>query len=301
MKILVTGGAGFLGSALVSSLSKNKTNVVSIFDSYAHGFPKKFPKKKNIESPLSGNIRHLHSTMAALEKFKPDVVVHLAAFITRPEIIGDFRTCAEVNYLGSANLMKACSDVSYKPERVIFSSSLSAINTKGSHLGIVKLASEELLYSLCGHLGIDYVGLRFSEIFGVSDSPTSDSEIHFLVNNMLLDRNIAVYGKNKYRDYIHISDAVRAIELAIYSGNVKIHSNMDIGSGKALITLDLVSKLQELINYKGQVKFLEDPQINIANYIAEVSPAATLLGFKCEKDFTLGLKEFINKRRKELR
>jgi nucleoside-diphosphate-sugar epimerase len=301
MKILVTGGAGFLGSALVTSLAKNKTNTVSIFDNYTHGFPKKFPSKKNIESPLSGNIRHLHSIIAALEKFKPDVVVHLAAFVTRPEVLGDFKTCAEVNYLGSANLMKACNDVSWRPKRVVFASSLAALTTPDSHFGISKRASERLLGSLCRHLDIDYVGLRFSEIFGVSDSPTSDSEIHFLIDNMLRGRNIAVYGEKQHRDYIHISDAVVALELAINNPNDRTYVNMDVGSGKPTVTVDLVKTLSSLVKYKGQIKFWKDPRINIGSFVADISTAEMLLGFRCEKDFNTGLKELVSRRRKELK
>ena len=140
MKILVTGGAGFIGNPLVTSLAKDRKNTISVLDGYVHGFPKKFPTKKNIQSPLAGNIRNLSHVSSALQKFSPDVIVHMAAHITRPEALGNFRECAEVNYVGTANLLKACMDSKEKPKKVVFTSALAAVNTPGSHFGISKQA-----------------------------------------------------------------------------------------------------------------------------------------------------------------
>jgi len=156
MRILVTGGAGFIGNPLVTSLAKDRNNTISVLDGYVHGFPKKFPTKKNIESPLAGNIRSLSHIASVLQKFKPEVIVHLAAHITRPEVLGNFKQCAEVNYIGMANLLKACMDLKERPKKIIFTSSLAAVNTKGSHFGISKRAAEELLASLCKEMEISY-------------------------------------------------------------------------------------------------------------------------------------------------
>jgi nucleoside-diphosphate-sugar epimerase len=299
MKILVTGGAGFIGNPLVTSLAKDRSNTIAVLDGYVHGFPKKFPTRKNIESPLAGNIRNLSHVTSALQKFTPDVIVHMAAHITRPEVLGNFRECAEVNYVGTANLLKACMDSKEKPRKIIFTSSLAAVSTEGSHFGITKRASEELLESLCGEMGISYMTMRLSEVYGVSASPTSDSEIHFLVDNMLLGRNVVVYGPNAYRDYMHVSDAVRAIELVVRSNE---HISMvEVGTGEPVVTNDLVKELRKLTKHSGKVRLLDDPRINIVSYLANTSLIQEKFGFVCEKSFDEGLKELVSKRKKELK
>ncbi len=299
MRILITGGAGFIGNPLVTSLAKDNKNTISVLDGYVHGFPKKFPTKKNIESPLSGNIRSLSHIASALQKFVPDVIIHMAAHITRPEVLGNFKECAEINYGGAANLLKACMDSKEKPKKLIFTSSLAAVNTPGSHFGITKQASEHLFASLCGEMGISYTTMRLSEVYGVSPSPTSDSEIHFLIDNMLLNRNIIVYGPNEHRDYMHVSDAVRAIELIVRSENQV--PTLDIGTGEPVITKDLVKKLCKLTKHSGKVRLLDDSRINIISYLADTALAKESFGFICEKNFDAGLKELITKRKKELK
>jgi dTDP-glucose 4,6-dehydratase len=299
MRILVTGGAGFIGNPLVASLAKDRNNTISVLDGYVNGFPKKFPTKKNIESPLAGNIRSLSHVASALQKFAPDTIIHMAAHTTRPEAVGNFRECAEVNYVGAVNLLKACMDSKERPKKIIFTSSLAAVNTPGSHFGIAKRASEQLFESLCGEMGISYTTLRLSEVYGVSASPTSDSEVHFLIDNMLLNRNIVVYGPNKHRDYMHVSDAVRAIELVVRSGEqVPL---LDVGTGEPVVTKDLVNKLCKLTKHVGKVRLTEDPRINIVSYVADTSLAKEKLGFVCEKNFDEGLKELVSKRKKELK
>ena len=299
MKILVTGGAGFIGNPLVTSLAKDRKDTIAVLDGYVHGFPKKFPTKKNIASPLSGNIRNLSHLTSALQKFAPDVIVHMAAHITRPEALGDFIECAEVNYLGTANLLRACKDSKERPKKIVFTSSLAAVVTPGSHFGITKYAAEQLLESLCKEMGISYTTMRLSEVYGVSASPTSDSEIHFLVDNMLLGRNVVVYGPNEFRDYMHVSDAARAIELVVRSDEQV--PMVEVGTGEPVVTKDLVEKLQKLTKHAGKVKLLDDPRINIVSYSADISLAKEKFGFVCEKNFDEGLKELVSKRKKELK
>ena len=299
MRILVTGGAGFIGNPLVTSLAKDRNNTISVLDGYVHGFPKKFPTKKNIESPLAGNIRSLSHVASALQKFTPDVIVHMAAHITRPESVGNFRECAEVNYLGTVNLLKACMDSTEKPKKIVFTSSLAAVNTPGSHFGIAKRASEQLLESLCEEMGISYTTIRLSEVYGVSASPTSDSEVHFLIDNMLVGRNIVVYGPNEHRDYMHVSDAVRAIELGVRSDEQV--PMVEIGTGEPVVTKNLVKKLHKLTKYSGKVRLTADPRINIVSYVADTALAKEKFGFVCEKNFEEGLKELVSKRKKELK
>lgn len=296
MKYLITGGGGFLGSALVEELIKGKRNEVSIFDNFRAGSPDKLPKDK-IKETIVGNIKDFYSISRALERSQPDVVIHLASHITRPESTGEFRMCAEVNYLGTANLIESCLRDRCKPKKIIFASS-EAVKNPTSHHGISKLAAEKLLESICPMAKIKLGILRFSEIYGESSVQSSNSLVNFLVDNMLMNRPVAIYDVNKTKDYVHISDAVRAIKLAVKVSEPVF--NVDIGPGMPISTKELVDKLKKLVDFNGEFKYLEHPAIRVCSSTANPYPAKQLLGFECRADFDMELRRLIKKRRKDL-
>lgn len=300
MRILVTGGAGFLGNILIPKLAKDKKNQILVFDNFSHGFPKKQPRRKNILPAVSGNIRNYYDISRVMERFKPEVIIHLACHATRPESIGDLKLCAEVNYLGTANIISACLVAKETPKKLIFSS-CEASRFPTSHYGVSKLASERLIESLSStfdYLDLSTTILRFSEIYGHSQSYTSRSLVNFLVDNMVLDNNIIVFGANKKKDFVNVEDASRACEAALY---LEGHHTFDIGPGKGIVIKDLVSKIKKLTSYKGQLRFEDSPIINVVDSVAEPKEANKILGFKCQADFEKEIKALVAKRRKDLK
>jgi len=297
MRILVTGGAGFLGTALVKSLIKDRKNDIQVFDSCTYGFPK-FPKR--VKPVIVGKLQNYYDIYRTLQRFVPEVIVHLAAFNTRPESIGELRRCAEVNYLGTANLLEACLMTKERPKSLIFSSSEAAENPI-RNFGISKRAAEDLIVTtLEGMPGAGIVPkiLRFTEIYGYSKPYSSNCLVNFLVDNMLAGNDIALYGAGQARDYVHISDAVRACELAIpYSRYLR----EDIASGNKIVTKDLIKKIKDLTNYGGELKFLNSDLVPVDNSAARTKTAKLVLNFECEADFDTELKALVTKRKKELK
>lgn len=288
-----------MGAALVRSLAKNKKNDIQVFDSCVHGFPK-FPKVKRVRPIVVGKIQNYYDIYRTIERFVPDVVVHLASFNTRPEAIGNLRRCAEINYVGAANLIEACLMAKTRPQSLIFASS-EAAKEPLRNFGISKRAAESLIFTtLQGMPGAGIVPkiLRFTEIYGHSQPYTSDCLVNFLVDNMLAGNDIALYGVDKQRDYVHISDAVRAIEMAIDKPN---YLNLDIASGNKIITKDLVEKIKELTNYKGELRFLNNELVPVEDSIVKTKATSLILKFECEADFDTGLKALITKRKKDLK
>lgn len=302
MKILVTGGGGFLGQELIDRLAKNRSNHIYIFDSFMHGASliKKLPQRKNVHPPVLGNIRNYYDIFRVVDRDKPDVIVHLAAYITRPESVDNFRACAETNYVGMANLLDACSVVKHKPSRIVFAST-EAAREPVSHYGISKRACEDLLHLVAPLLRIDPVSLRISEIYGLSKSYTSDSMVNFLTDAMLLNKDIALFNVNKLRDFVHISDVVDAFDLAInYQGGTPL-GRLDIGTGKGVAIKDTVLTIKNATAYKGSLAFRESDLVKVVDSFADPTRSRELLGFECQADFEKELAEMVTKRRKALK
>ena len=300
MRILITGGGGFLGTALISALLKqSRKNKILIFDSYAQGFPKKFSKK--LEPPIIGKIQNYYDIYRTLDRFKPEIIIHLAAHNTRPETIGQLRTCAEVNYLGTANLLEGCLMLKERPKKLIFASSEASIEPV-RNFGISKNAAESLIRSTL--LGIPGAGispkiLRFPEIYGHSVPYSSNCLVNFIVDNMIVGNDIALYGPERLRDYVHISDAVRACELAAQHEGTLL--DVDISSGKRIAIKTLAKKIKKLTEYKGELKFLDSELVPVQNSMVNPKLAKLSLGFECEADFDTELEALITKRKKDFK
>lgn len=304
MRIMVFGGAGFLGSALVDSLAKTRSNTIQVLDTFSHGFPKKPHKSKNVLPPISGSIRNYYDVLRPMERFKPEIVIHLAAFNSRPETIGDFRTCSEINYVGTANVLQACLALRNIVQRVIFASTLAA-EEPVSHYGVSKRAAEDLLESVFLRFpegSRQLITLRFAEIYGNGRPYTSTSLLNFLANGMVQNQTLGVFGVKEKIDCIHLSDAVRACELAT---KVKIEKNtvrLDIGTGEGIVVQDLVNKLKEASGYTGQIKFYPtNNAIPFQTLVADPKPAKEILGFEAEADLTEEIAALIKARRKALK
>lgn len=300
MRVLVVGGGGYLGSAFVIAVSKIKDVEIHIFDMFKHGFPKKLPRKKNIKNPITGNIRDYYSIARAIDSSRPDVVVHLVAHITRPEFSGESRTCAEINYLGTANLLEACVNTDVSPRKIVFASCEAARNPQ-ANFGISKLAAEGLIETLCRDAGIQVAILRFAEIYGYNKtSHTSQSMINFLVDHMLSDNGIGIFGANKTKDHLHLTDAVEALCLATLDESTDF-CKVDIGPGVSIIIKDLVNKLRYLTGYTGNMEFLEHPSAHVVDSVSDPAPSKELWGFECAADMDTELITLIKKRKKDLK
>jgi nucleoside-diphosphate-sugar epimerase len=300
MRIMVIGGAGFLGTALIESLSKNRANIVQVLDIFSHGFPKKPFKRKNILSPISGSVRNYYDVLRSMEKFKPEVVIHLAAFNSRPETIGDFRTCAEINYVGTANVLQACIALRTEIKKLVFSSTLAAAEPV-SHYGISKRAAEDLLQSVFLRFpegSREVIVLRFAEIYGESEPYTSTSLMNFLVEGMVQKQALGVYGVNEKIDCLHISDAVAACELAIKTSTGSNTSLIDIGTGHGIKIKDLVGFLKEATQYEGNLSFLDSPAVPVQTLIADTEEAKRVLSFEATADLHKEIAALVKARRK---
>lgn len=237
-KILVTGGAGFIGSHLVDALIQKRYRVV-VMDNLTTGF------KRNVNPNAKFYKVDIKSKKVAdiFKKEKFDYVFHLAAQMDVRHSVADPLYDAEVNILGSLNLMRNAAK--YKVKKFIFASSGGAIYGQTKNLptpekeptnpispyGVSKLASEKYLFYFQQEFGLPYVSLRYANVYGPRQRSDGEAGVVAIFTDKILAGKQAVIngdGRNT-RDYVYVGDVVRANLLALKS---MAKGAYNIGAGK---------------------------------------------------------------------
>ncbi len=261
MKILVTGGAGFIGSHLADALIFKKHRVL-VIDNLSTGFQKNVnPKAKFFRADLT-NHKKIESIV---KKEKPEVIFHLAAQIDVRKSVADPVFDARSNILASINLIKLAN--LYKIKKFIFSSTGGAIygDTKNrptgekepewplSPYGIAKLTVDKFLFYYREVHGLNFVSLRYGNVYGPRQNPHGEAGVvAIFLNKMLKDDQPIINGSGKQtRDYVYVSDVVDANLLALK--NFTRSGIYNIGTGKETD----VNQLFREINRHFEKKFKE--------------------------------------------
>ncbi len=265
-KILVTGGAGFIGSNLVDQLLKEPSagsrRSVYVIDDLSSG------KKENI-NPKAEFIRQDLTEKSAgvvINKIKPDLVYHLAAQKSVSESVKDPYRDLNTNLVGLLNLMQALKQLRIRP-KTIFSSTGGAIygdtaqiptpeeiqTMPASPYGITKLASEKYLHYYNLQFGLKKAILRFANVYGPRQDPQGEAGvIAIFCERALKNQPLTVYGDGKQtRDYVYVGDVVTALILAATN---KVNQPINIGTGKETSVLDLINKIQDSLGQKLQTE-----------------------------------------------
>lgn len=259
MKILVTGGCGFIGSHLVDSLVKN--HEVLVVDDFSGA-----SKTSNKDSHL---VRDDYRSTFVLDKileFEPEIVFHLAAQISVVGSVKDPLNDFDVNAMGSAEFFHSLSAISYV-KRVIFVSSGGTVygdseSVKNefdvldprSPYGISKVFGEHALRFFCESSGKDWVVLRYGNVYGPRQSPKGEAGvISIFADAMLNNRSIQIFGNGgQTRDYVHVSDVIEANLLAM-----NLQSGIyNVSTGKSSAVNTLFRYLKESTGYSLEPKYM---------------------------------------------
>ncbi|MGH7907103.1 MAG: NAD-dependent epimerase/dehydratase family protein [Candidatus Binataceae bacterium] len=238
MRILVTGGAGFIGSHTVDALIQGG-HKVSVFDNLSSG------KRDQVNSGArlyEADLREAKTVADVLEREKPELVFHFAAQMDVRRSVADPAFDAEVNLVGLLNLMEAGRRNGLR--RVIFASTGGAIYGEQevfpcdedhprhpvSPYGVAKLASEHYLFFYRVEYGIDYMALRYSNVYGPRQDPHGEAGVVAIFCGRMLEGKQAMIfgGGEQTRDYIFIGDVVAA-NLAALGADVT--GALNIGTG----------------------------------------------------------------------
>lgn len=242
-KILCTGGAGFIGSHVVDKLYELGHEVV-VIDDLSTG------DLKNIKCPVEVISNSVTDDLSYIfDKYKFDYVFHLAAQINLRDSINEPSKDARINILGSINIIENC--YRHGVKKLIFSSTGGAIyspdeplpwDTKSkadpqSPYGLSKLTVEKYLQLAKQLHGLEYVSLRYSNVFGPRQNSKGEAGvISIFINNILKNKDIIIFGSgSQTRDFVYVKDVVSANALSLkedISGiyNVSTNTEYDVNT-----------------------------------------------------------------------
>lgn len=299
MKILITGGAGFIGSHIVDALIAEGHNVV-VVDDLSSGSVKNLPKKiRFIKLDVrSNNV----ATLFLEENF--DVVYHLAAQMDVRKSVTDPRFDASVNIIGGLNLLECCSK--YNVKKLIFASTGGAIYGEQDYFpadekhplrplspyGVAKLAYEQYLYYYKEVYGIEYISLRFANIYGPRQNPHGEAGVVAIFTTKLLNgEEPVINGDGKQtRDYVYVGDIVDANLKALEYPGTGI---FNLGTGVETDVNTLFRKLRELTGAKCEEKHGPAKKGEQLRSVLEYSHAKNVLGWEPKVSLDRGLQKTV--------
>ena len=309
--IIVTGGAGFIGSHVVQELLATNVGRVVIFDNFTRG--KCTHLDVALEDPRcevfpdGGDIRDVDVLNAALSQAQG--VVHLAAMWLLH--CKDYpRTAFDVNIQGTFNVLEAC--VANGVERLVYSSSASVYGdavevpmtedhpfTNRNFYGASKIAGEAMCRAFYDRYGLPYVGLRYMNVYGPHQDQTAayTGVIPIMLNKIDAGEAPQINGDGSQAyDFVTVRDAARANVLALQSDVADEFYNVGTGVQTSIKELcDLILELRKSdleVTYKPYSA--EDARRLVQNRIGSPDKASRDLGFTYTEDLQAGLTQLIN-------
>lgn len=304
MKLLVTGGAGFIGSHIVDRLVE-LDHEVAILDSLRSG------KQENINPKAEfykGDIRDAEFLKSTFAEFLPEVIFHLAAQNDVPTSMENPYEDQDINIVGMMNLMEVCRLT--KVKKVIYSNTGGAyygevpadhmpikedepIYKPTSFYGVSKGAAENYL-KLYGNLyGTSWVSLRYSNVYGPRQDGNKEAGVVAIFTTKLLnDETPTINGDGSHtRDYIYVGDVVEA-NIKALDCNIPAEDGpyFNIATGVEVSNLEVFETIAGELGQDIKPNFGPERPGDTKSNSLDPSKAEKLLGWRAEKDFKEGVK-----------
>lgn len=300
MKILVTGGAGFIGSNVVDAYIREGHDVV-VVDNLSSG------KKENVHPDAAFYLMDIRSDdlRKVFDIERPDVVNHHAAQKSVPKSVEDPVFDAELNVVGLLNVLNQC--VAFDVKKVIFISSGGAlagdadvIPTDEEHVSnmispyaISKYVGEKYLHFYAVTYGLTYVSLRYANVYGPRQVAEGESGVvPIFMENFFHNRPSELYAyadqpRGTTRDYVYVDDVARANVLALTKGrNVPIN----IGTGVEMHIEDIYRQMQEVLGHDLPLIRKKERVGDVRRSCLDCSRAKDVLGWEAEVSFKEGIR-----------
>ena len=307
MKLLITGGAGFIGSNVTEKfLDDERVESVRVLDDLSNGYYsniKEFEDHPKFEF-MKGDICDYRTCLAACNGI--DKVTHQAALGSVPRSIEDPMRTTEVNILGTVNMMHAA--VETDVDRIVLACSSSTygdskelpkvedrIGKPLSPYAVSKLSIEQYADVFKNTYGLDFVGLRYFNIFGKKQNPDNPYAAVIPIFCKAYIDGVAptINGDGKTsRDFTYVDNAVQANEKALFTEKSSaLNQIYNIACGDRTTLNDMVNILENVSSRTLNVNYGPERPGDVKHSLADISKAKELLGYEPEVMFEEGLEK----------
>jgi UDP-glucose 4-epimerase len=290
MKMLVTGGAGFIGSNLVRGLLEGGHDV-RVLDNFSTGNRANLVGLESDIEIVEGELRSYERVHAATRGV--EVVFHQGALPSVPRSVQDPLTTSAVNVEGTLNVLLAARDEGIR--RVVFASSSSVYGNSGplplvetsspdpiSPYGVAKLAAERYCVSFSRVYPLETIALRYFNVFGPNQDPSSQyaAVVPRFLAGVARGESVPIYGDgSQSRDFTYVANVVDANLLAAEvedaSGAV-----LNIATGRSVTVNELAETVGTVLGREVRKEHLERRPGDVSHSGADVSAAARTLGWE---------------------
>ncbi|MBU1706934.1 NAD-dependent epimerase/dehydratase family protein [bacterium] len=300
MRILVTGGAGFIGSHVADAFS-SRGHAVAVLDNLSTGFRRNIPKEARF---FEQNILYKEGVTHCFKEFRPEIICHHAAQMDVRFSIEEPEFDAQTNILGTLHLILAA--VEFHVHKFIYVSSGGAVYGEPDALpvsenhpvkpdcayGITKHTPEHYLYLYKQLEALDYTVLRYANVYGPRQNPKGEAGVNAIfIDHMLEGKPPVIYGDGEQlRDYVYVSDIVEANILALEKGSGQI---LNIGSGMGTSVNQIASILAKLLDFHEAPIYAPARAGEIQNIYLDPTLAKKILGWNTKISFEEGLRRTI--------
>ncbi len=300
MRILVTGGAGFIGSHVADRFVA-LGHEVAVFDDLSSGFREFVPGDRRLHL---GDLRDPDAIERCVAEFKPEVVDHHAAQIDVRRSVSDPVFDAMTNVIGGIRLLEACTR--HGVRKVIYASTGGALYGEGRRLpadedhpvnpeapyGASKHTLEHYLYLWRLLHGLDYTVLRYPNVFGPRQNPHGEAGVNAIFIGLMLEgKRPRIFGTGEQvRDYLYVGDVVEANALALERGGGE---TVNLGTGVGTSVLDIVGGLNKILGTSLEPIFEAARPGEIQRIYLDAARAKRVLGWAPTVGFDEGLRRTV--------
>jgi UDP-glucose 4-epimerase len=304
MLFLVTGGAGFIGSHITDRLLADG-HAVRILDNFSTGKPENIPDSADV-SVIEGDVGDFDTVFNAMQDV--GMVFHEAAIASVPETVENPLASERTNYRGTLNVLEAARR--HGVQRVMFASSSAVYGdlpelpktedmpTKPlSPYATDKLAAEHACHVYTSLYGVDTVALRYFNVFGPRQDPSSpySGVISIFVDCVNRNRSPRIYGDGEQtRDFIYVSDVVEANLRAAFSPSAPGKA-INVATGNTITINALLETICRIQQQPCEAERLPHREGDIRHSGAGISLAVTELDWSPVVDFEAGLRKLLGK------